>query len=538
MIVKQLSLNYLSTHLGVDSFNLFKSTYRAASEDGHFEENVKDKELAALLFEHAIPDNFFETKKNLLAFCQALPELTQKKITQDLKLSGIQDIKWSQLTANYFVNDLGLNEKFNFKEDQENIEKVESTVIFDKPDIYFKSLKEYQTTVYFPVYEYISQTPYARCIIQMPTGSGKTRTAMEVVCETMNETGKDALWLANTQELCDQAFQTFTEIWNFLRKRRSRAVNHIRLSNETIPSPLSTFHVTSLQSLHPTNIDEKLEKKGIDIDNLELVVVDEAHISIAPTYKATIEHLISRGAKLVGLTATPGRQLKSVSSEENKVLSDFYFNKLFELETGDELPIDFLRSKGILANARFTSIEGAKIESLLSQKEIISSRENKTIPKKIEALLTNDVNRNAIIFDQLVQLLNDGKKIIFFGTSIEHSKLITSLLNIKGFKAQHVDGNSGVYRSDIINSFKNNEIQILCNYGVLSTGFDDPSIDVVFMSRPTNSIVLYSQIIGRGLRGPLIGGTDFCEIFTVFDNILDLPENNEIYTYFDEYFID
>ena len=76
----------------------------------------------------------------------------------------------------------------------------------------------------------------------------------------------------------------------------------------------------------------------------------------------------------------------------------------------------------------------------------------------------------------------------------------------------------------------------MCNYGVLSTGFDDPQIDVVFMARPTNSIVLYSQIIGRGLRGPVIGGTDYCEIYTVFDNILDLPENNEIYSYFDEYF--
>ena len=56
------------------------------------------------------------------------------------------------------------------------------------------------------------------------------------------------------------------------------------------------------------------------------------------------------------------------------------------------------------------------------------------------------------------------------------------------------------------------------------------------MARKTNSIVLYSQIIGRGLRGPVIGGTDTCEIYTVFDNILDLPSNNDIYSYFEEYF--
>ena len=536
MILKQLNLGYLTKHLGVDIFKLSKSTFETVCEDGHFENNIGDKEIASLLFEQTIPDSFFESKINFISFCNALPAITQKKIISDLNFLRIEDIKWNKETSNYFINVLGLNSKFEFKDDKGKNELIDTAVIFEKPDFAFKTLKEYQAGVFYPVYEYISETPYARCIIQMPTGSGKTRTAMEIVCATLNDKQRDVIWLANTQELCDQAFYTFTEIWTFLRKRRSRAVNHMRLDSKLEESPLPTFHVSSLQGLKHETLEEKLKQKGIDIDNLELVIVDEAHISIAPTYRKTIEYLIQGGAKLIGLTATPGRQLKSSGNNENKLLSDFYFNKLFELSTGDELPIDYLRSKGILANAKFVSIEGAKVENILTSNEISNWRENKIIPKKIEKLLTNNVNRNAIIFDQLVQLLNQGKKIIFFATSIEHSKLITTLLNIKGFKAQHLDGNSGKYRSQIIKSFKNNKTQILSNYGVLSTGFDDPQIDVVFMARPTNSIVLYSQIIGRGLRGPLIGGTDYCEIYTVFDNILDLPENNEIYSYFDEYF--
>ena len=107
---------------------------------------------------------------------------------------------------------------------------------------------------------------------------------------------------------------------------------------------------------------------------------------------------------------------------------------------------------------------------------------------------------------------------------------------MKGFSSAHIDGNTGQIRKTLIDKFKTNEIQILCNYGVLSTWFDEPKIDVVFMTRPTNSIVLYSQILGRGLRGPLIGGTEFCEIYSVIDNILDLPQNSEIFSYFDEYF--
>ncbi len=536
MILKQLNFKFLTKYLGIESYKLFKSTYQSICEDGHFNSEISDKDMAALFFEQTVPDDFFELKNNLISFINALPDLTQKKIISDLKLKNLDEIRWDERVSKYFVRDLGLNTKFSLKIENEENENLNSIVTFDKPDLVYKSLKEYQASVFFPVYEYINQTPYARCIIQMPTGSGKTRTAMEVVCETLNDKHKDILWLANTQELCDQAFDTFTEIWTFLRKIESRAINHIRLNKIPEETELPTFHISSLQGLSPESIELKLMKKGINRENLELVIVDEAHISIAPTYRKTIEYLIQGGAKLIGLTATPGRQLKNINSVENRELSDFYFNKLFELNTGENLPIDYLRSKGILANAKFVSIEGTQVENILSTAEITNWRENKTIPKKVETLLTNDVKRNAIIFDQLVQLLNNKKKIIFFATSIEHSKLITTLLNLKGFKAQHLDGNSGRYRSEIIRSFKNNDIQILCNYGVLSTGFDDPKIDVVFMARPTNSIVLYSQIIGRGLRGPVIGGTDYCEIYTVFDNILDLPENNEIYSYFDEYF--
>lgn len=62
MILKQLNFSYLTRHLGVDIFNLFKSTFEAVSEDGHFENNFGDKEIACLLFEQTIPDNFLNLK--------------------------------------------------------------------------------------------------------------------------------------------------------------------------------------------------------------------------------------------------------------------------------------------------------------------------------------------------------------------------------------------------------------------------------------------------------------------------------------------
>lgn len=540
MVIKQLNLNYLSVKIGIDNFNRLKNAYREISLDGHFNDSISDKELAGILFENAISDDFFEKKQNLCDFYFALPELTQVKINEDLKVKSVNEIKWNENTSSYFVDKLGLNEKFRWKKDKTSNESSNSGyLIFEKPTLVFKKLKEYQSGVFFKVENYLLNTPYSRCILQMPTGSGKTRTAMELVCSVMNQTGKDVLWLGNTEELCDQAYDSFLEVWHFLRQREGAGVNHMKLksgvqTNNRIP----TFHVASLQSLNLLDNDKKLFEYGIDVNKIELLVVDEAHISIAPTYKKAINNIIQKGSKLLGLTATPGRQLNSnLRKDENQELSDFYFNKRFEIETGNELPIEYLRTRGILSNAKFVSVEGSNIEYSLTNNEIENFKLSGKLPKNVITLLTNDDKRTSIIFDQLVQLLDMGKKIIFFGTSIAHSEMITTLLTIKGYKAAHIDGNSGKYRSKIIENFKKGNIQILCNFGVLSTGFDDPKIDVVFMARKTNSIVLYSQIIGRGLRGPVIGGTDTCEIFTVFDNILDLPSNNEIYSYFEEYFI-
>ena len=129
------------------------------------------------------------------------------------------------------------------------------------------------------------------------------------------------------------------------------------------------------------------------------------------------------------------------------------------------------------------------------------------------------------------------KKAIFFGCSVDHSKFICSMLNYLGVKAAHIDGstNRGA-RQNILNEFKNGNINIICNFGILSTGFDAPKTDLVFISRPTQSIVLYSQMIGRGLRGPSVGGTENCTIVTVKDNINGLPNDSNIFTFFDEYF--
>ncbi len=540
MILKQLNNKYFSEIKDLaQNFEPFKSAFHLIKESNE-SHGLNDKEILILLFENSIPDDFFTSKVNLLNFCLALPLKTRQLIERKLNLNKIEDIAWSEDSSNYFVDELGLPEKFKYQIEL-NAQNNNSFAIANylKKDVQFKRLKDYQSKIFYECFDYLNTTPFSRSIIQMPTGSGKTRTAMEIVCEIINSTNKNVLWLANTEELCDQAFECFNEVWDIIGHHELESINHSRIKYKlNIPDSKVRFHVATLQSINSPTKFIKITEWGLDSTNLALVVIDEAHIAIAPTYLETINQLLFMNAKLLGLSATPGRSIQRNTFEKdaNRELSDFFFNKIFKIGNSEISDIEFLRNKRILSNAQYYTIEGATLENQCTSTELDEFIRTMRFPPRIEKYLSNDGGRNASIINSLKKLLIEKKKILFFATSVNHSKLITALLKAEGFDSSHIDGQSGSSRRRIINDFKNGKIQLLSNYGVLSTGFDDPKVDVVFIARKTNSIILYSQIIGRGLRGPEIGGTQICDIYTVSDNIIGMPSNDEISSYFDDYF--
>lgn len=540
MILKQLNNKYFAEIKDlVQNFEPFKNALHIIQESKQGQE-LNDKEILILLFENSIPDDFFTTKVNLLNFCLALPHRTRQLIERKLNLVKIEDITWTEDSSNYFIDELGLPDKLKFQTDI-NSEANSSVGIasYLKKEVQLKRLKDYQSKIFYDCFDYMNNTPFSRSIIQMPTGSGKTRTAMEIVCEIINSTNKNVLWLANTEELCDQAFECFNEVWDILGQHELDSINHSRLKFKlTIPDSKVHFHVATLQSINSRSKFLKIADWGLNRTNLALVVIDEAHIAIAPTYLETINKLLFMNAKLLGLSATPGRTIQKNNFEKdvNQQLSDFFFNKIFKIGNSDISDIEFLRNKRILSNAQYHTIEGATLENQCTSSELEEFVSTMRFPSRIEKYLSDDGGRNASIINSLKKLLIEKKKILFFATSVNHSKLITALLKAEGFDSSHIDGQSGSSRRRIINDFKNGKIQLLSNYGVLSTGFDDPKVDVVFIARKTNSIILYSQIIGRGLRGPEIGGTQICDIYTVSDNIIGMPSNDEISSYFDDYF--
>jgi len=399
----------------------------------------------------------------------------------------------------------------------------------------YKPLKDYQSSVFLRAVAKLTN-PRSRFVVQMPTGSGKTRTAMEIITTILNERpdGTLVVWLAHSEELCEQAYDCFVEVWSHVATRRAAVV---RCWGDSFALPdcgaSSAFLVAGFQKLF-----SQLERRADILRHLAtstaVIVVDEAHKAIAPTYAAAIRSLIGPSTCVVGLTATPGRSV--VDTSENEALAAFFFNDIIGVECGRQSPISYLRQRGILASLNYTPlVSGRSYELTAAEKQYVCDF-NDLSANALSRIASDDL-RNIEILRRLREEIQAGGRILFFGCSVEHSKFICALLTYLGVTAAHLDGATNkTRRRALIADFRDGRVQVLCNYALLSTGFDAPKVDVVFVARPTQSLVLYSQMIGRGLRGPAIGGTSDCRVVDVIDNIVGFSNENRVYNYFAEYF--
>ncbi len=132
-------------------------------------------------------------------------------------------------------------------------------------------------------------------------------------------------------------------------------------------------------------------------------------------------------------------------------------------------------------------------------------------------------DRNKLILEIIQKLRKfERRKILVFACNIEHARLLATVLKAKyGINAEYLDSKVNVGRRiEIIEKFKKDtdDINVLCNVDILTTGFDAPNIDCVFVTRPAKSTVLYTQMIGRGMRGTRGGGTPSMWLIDIDDN--------------------
>ena len=362
-----------------------------------------------------------------------------------------------------------------------------------------------------------------RAVLHLPTGVGKTRTAMHVVSSFLrNNDPSVVVWLASGKELLEQAGSAFQEAWSNLGTRRVKfgmLQGQQTIAFEEFDDGFLCVGLAKAWSMltgsHPDwtlNVAKKAR----------LVVFDEAHQSIARTFRRITEELTTDyRCALLGLTATPGRTWDDID-EDGRLAEFFDYNKV-TLKVPAEHPIDYLISNGYLARPRFRTLL-AKPGLKVNETDLSRIKSSLDIPIDVLARLTMSDQYIAVVLDAINNLLESGhKRILVFAASVELTRLLTAVLNVRDIEGYAVTGEtSNRARSHAIRAFKSDLPQalVLVNYGVLTTGFDAPRASAGVIARPTKSLVLYSQMIGRLIRGPRAGGTETCEVVTVVDTRL------------------
>jgi superfamily II DNA or RNA helicase len=376
------------------------------------------------------------------------------------------------------------------------------------------------------VYEYLTRSNPPRVLLHMPTGAGKTRTAMHVISLMLRHLALDeevVVWLAHTEELCEQAAEEFEKSWKCLGDRNVSLFRHFGPHRVDLDGVKGGLLVAGLQKLYRDSHSRQSEFIQLG-KRSPLIVMDEAHSAVAPTYQHLLNLLtVTRGnsTALLGLSATPGRS--NYDPDGSRRLAEFFsWNKVTLQVAGYENPVEYLQEQGYLAKVEYVPLHptaDARVEVSHSEEQQI--REGLELPEFIIKRLETNDRRNLLILSRVMQEAERGGKILVYACSVEHANVLANLLVVKGFKAASVSSRTPPNRRrSLISDYRNTDaIQILTNYDVLTTGFDAPCTNVAVITRPTQSVALYSQMVGRAARGTLAGGNATCRVITVIDQI-------------------
>jgi len=326
-----------------------------------------------------------------------------------------------------------------------------------------KDLYTYQKGAILEIFKRFDTAPSDyHLLYQLPTGGGKTIIFSEIVRQYLKNHNSRVVVLTHRIELCNQTSNVLTEFG---------------VENKIINSKASlddqgnySCFVAMVETLNNRLLDDKL-----DISNVGLVIIDEAHYnSFTKLFK------FFNTSFILGVTATP------LSSNINLPMNDNYDELIVGESIKELITNKFLASANLFTyNVGLTSlIVGANGDYTVKSSEDLYTN-NDMLTKLVSAYEERCINRKTLIF-------NNG---------INTSLIVYDTFKNAGYNIKHLDNTATKKeRANILKWFKETSDAILTSVSILTTGFDEPTVENIIINRATKSLTLYYQMIGRGSR--------------------------------------
>lgn len=316
-------------------------------------------------------------------------------------------------------------------------------------------------------------------LIVLPTGAGKTVIFSHL--PIIRKESTPMLVIAHRAELLHQAK-------NKIQQMNPNLIVEIEQA-ENIAGKVDVV-VASVPTMGRANSDriEKFPK-----DYFKTIIIDEAHHAAAPTYRRIVDYF--QPNLILGVTATPQR---SDSTRLIDVFQEIVYYKTIE---------------DLIKQGWLTRLVGYRIKTETDLTEIEVS-DGDFVQSQLQDAVNNP-NRNASIVAAYQQICQERKTLVF-AAGVQHAKDLALSFTKNSITTEVILGETpDEERSTILQKFRNNEIKVLINVGVLTEGFDEPSVQAIILARPTKSTLLYTQVVGRGTR--LDEGKDNCLIIDISD---------------------
>ncbi|TAK26737.1 MAG: ATP-dependent helicase [Myxococcaceae bacterium] len=310
-------------------------------------------------------------------------------------------------------------------------------------------------------------------LLVMATGGGKTIVAALIGTGALAKR-KRILFVGPRREIIAQTF------WKYVEAGVPERDLGVIMGAGVIPHPVTKQPYNARRPMAPAQVASIQTLVNRKLPPADVVFVDEAHHATSPTWAKVIEHYLASGAVVIGLTATPCRA-------DGKGLK--IFQRLHVIATFAELAArGFLITPRVFVSPRQADLSGVKVSQGGDYNQ---------------AQLAERMDKRELVGDVVEHYLRlgAGRCGVIFAASVEHSQHLAQAFTEAGVPAGHIDGGTDTDERDaVLARLRSGEILVVCNYGCLTEGWDEPKIAYVALVRPTESLALALQMMGRGLR--------------------------------------